>query len=111
MSQGKEKEIAESTPKFPFVRTEDGVFQVYSNIVDAAWTLYDVTLRFAQIAPTYPGSNNRFESEESARITVAWPQAKVLAVMLTDLVRRFEQVNGEIKPLQLAPSPIDEQPK
>ncbi len=98
-------------PNFPFVRTEEGIFQVYSNFIDAAWTLFDVTIRFAQIAPAPPGSDHPFDAEESARITVAWPEAKILAHILSDLVRRYEETNGEIKPLKLTPSPVGEASK
>jgi hypothetical protein len=111
MSDDKERKLSEVTTKFPFVRTEEGIFQVYSNFIDAAWTLFDVTIRFAQIAPTPPGSDHKFEAEESARVTIAWPEAKILATMMTDLVRRFEEINGEIKPLKLTPSPMEEQSK
>ena len=53
----------------------------------------------------------KFEAEENVRVTVAWPEAKVLANMLADLVKRFEDSNGEIKPLKLAPSPTDDKKK
>jgi hypothetical protein len=36
---------------------------------------------------------------------------KVLANMLADLVKRFEDSNGEIKPLKLASSPTDDKKK
>lgn len=104
------KPLAEKQ-KFPFVATEEGVFQVYSNFVDAVWTLFDVTFRFAQIVPAPPGSDHPFEAEESARVTVAWPEAKILARMLSDLVRRFEETNGEIQPLKLTPNALEEAPK
>lgn len=96
------------TPKVPFVTTEEGIFQAYSNFVDAVWTLFDVTIRFAQIAPAPPGSDHQFDAEESARVTMAWPETKILATILSDLVRRYEETNGEIKPLKLVPSPMDE---
>jgi hypothetical protein len=38
-------------------------------------------------------------------------RAKILANMMTDLVKRFEETNGEIKPLKLAPSPADDKKK
>jgi len=95
--------------RFPFVKPDEGIFQIYSNYVDAAWTLFDVTIRFAQIVPLPPsGPEPHFEAEENARVTLAWPEAKILANMMTDLVKRFEETNGEIKPLKLTPSPADE---
>lgn len=97
---------------FPFVKPDEGIFQGYSNYIDAAWTLFDVTIRFAQIVPLPPsGGKLKFEAEENARITIAWPEAKILANMMTDLVKRFEETNGEIKPLKLVPSPADDKKK
>ncbi|MGB7601961.1 MAG: DUF3467 domain-containing protein [Candidatus Sulfotelmatobacter sp.] len=95
----------DAKPKIGFVTPEDGIFQAYSNFVDAAWTLFDVTIRFAQIAPTPPGSDHPFDAEENVRVTLAWHQAKNLAKMLTGLVQKFEETNGEIKPLKLTPVP------
>lgn len=96
-------------PKFPFVKPDDGIFQFYSNYIDAAWTLFDVSLRFAQIVPLPTAEGDaKFEAEENVRVTLAWPEAKILANMLADLVSRFERVNGEIKTLKLAPNPEDD---
>lgn len=98
--------------KFPFVKPDEGIFQVYSNYIDAAWTLFDVTIRFAQIVPLPPSEAQlNFEAEENARVTIAWPEAKILANILTGLVKRFEEVNGEIKPIKLASSPGDDEKK
>jgi hypothetical protein len=104
-----DKKSAPETKKFPFVKPDEGIFQVYSNYIDAAWTLFDVTIRFAQIVPLpVSGSEPNFEAEENARVTLAWPEVKILANMMTDLVKRFEEANGEIKPLKLAPSPSND---
>lgn len=104
-----DKKPTQEGVKFPFVRPDEGIFQVYSNYIDAAWTLFDVTIRFAQIVPLPPsGGESKFEAEENARITLAWPEVKILANMMADLVRRFEEANGEIKPLKLAPSPAED---
>jgi hypothetical protein len=98
----------ESGRTFPLVKPDEGIFQVYSNYIDASWTLFDVTLRFAQIVPLpMQGNEPRFEAEENVRVTVAWPEAKFLATMLVDLIARYEKVNGEIKPVKLAPSPME----
>jgi len=56
VSEQNETNVSDVEVKFPFVRPEEGVFQVYSNFIDAAWTLFDVTLRFAQIVPTHAGA-------------------------------------------------------
>jgi|SRR5580704_17473138 hypothetical protein len=107
-----DKQPTTENRKFPFVKPDEGIFQVYSNYIDAAWTLFDVTIRFAQIVPLTPADGElNFEAEENARVTLAWPEVKVLANILNGLVKRFEEVNGEIKPLNLAPSPAEEEKK
>jgi hypothetical protein len=90
--------------KIVLIRPEEGVFETYSNFVDAVWTLFDVTFRFAQIVPAPPESGRPFDAVENAAITVAWPEAKIISRVLTDLVRRYEATNGEIQPLKLTPN-------
>src|SRR6266851_5364147 len=87
--------------KIPLVKSEDGVCEVYSNFIDANWSLFDVRLRFGQIVPAPIGSDQTFDAEELAAITIAWPEAKILRDIMIDVVRRFEETNGEIKPLKL----------
>lgn len=107
-----DKDTGSELRRFALVKPDEGIFQTYSNYIDASWTLFDVTIRFAQIVPLPSEAGNpKFEAEENARITVAWPEAKFLANILNDLVERFESVNGEIKPTKLAPSPADPKKK
>ncbi len=87
--------------KIPLVKSEDGVCEVYSNFIDANWSLFDVRLRFGQIVPAPIGSDHPFDAEERAAIMIAWPEAKILRDIMIDVVRRFEETNGEIKPLKL----------
>jgi hypothetical protein len=103
MSEQPEKEV----PKITLIRPDDGVFETYSNFVDAVWTLFDVTIRFAQITPAPPESGRPFDAVENAAVTIAWPEAKILRNILGNLVERFEATNGEIKPLKLPPGPED----
>ena len=60
-------------------------------------------IQFGQLMPDRPNSKN-FVSQERAAVTMAWQRAKLLAEMLTDLVKSYEDVNGEIKPLKLPPA-------
>jgi Protein of unknown function (DUF3467) len=95
---------------FPLEVPEDGIFETYANMVDADWTLSDVSLRFMQLIHAAkeeePTTVNReLVVLERASITLPWWSAKILASMLTDLVRSYESVNGELTTPNLAPRP------
>ncbi len=83
----------------PWVPSEEGIYEIYCNFTNVNWTLYDVRFRLAQLIPAKHGSG--MVAEERAAVTFAWPHAKILRDLLTDLVARYEQANGEIKPLIL----------
>jgi hypothetical protein len=89
-------------PKFPFIPSADGIFEIYANLIDANWTLYDVRVRFAQIIPNPPGSAETWRAEERAAMTVSWGYAKTIRDALSDLIARYEKVNGEITVPKLA---------
>jgi hypothetical protein len=100
------KEIAIEEP-------DDGVFDAYSNVVQLNWTPNDVTLRFGQLIqvpnPESPKWGDQYGTLlERAAITLPWHQAKLLRDMLDGIVRNYEQINGELKPLKLPapPAPI-----
>jgi hypothetical protein len=87
-----------------WTRSPNGFAEIYSNYVSVTWTLFDVRLRLARLVPTAArvGEDLKgFVLEESAALTVAWPEAKVLRDALDDAVRRYETANGEIKKLKL----------
>jgi hypothetical protein len=103
-------------PPLPLEEPASGIFEAYSNAVDADWTLTDVTLRFLQLvhAPKEDGattSNRELIVLERANITMPWLQAKVLAATLGNLIQSYESVNGELKMPTLAPSPQPPQPQ
>lgn len=99
-----EKKQPETPVKFEWVKRKEGTPEIYSNYVNASWTLFDVRITLGQLVPLDVGSNTGFVVEERAAVTVAWPEAKVLRDALVDLVSRYEKVNGEIKPLKLPPA-------
>lgn len=99
----------ENTP-LPLISPEQGIFETYSNQLDADWTLTDVTIRFMQLTfeqrETESNTQNReMVILEKANVTLPWWLAKKGASMLTDLIRSYEAVNGEIKEPVLAPRP------
>ena len=105
MSEMNQKQ-AGTTP-VRFVQPEDGVFEIYANIVDVLWTRFDVRVRLAQVVPDPPDApaGNSWVAEERAAVTFTWPAAKMMRDILTDLVARYEAANGEIKPPVLPDAP------
>jgi hypothetical protein len=99
-----EKKQPETPVKFEWSKRKEGTPEIYSNYVNASWTLFDVRIVLGQLVPLNSGGGAEFVVEERAAITVAWPEAKILRDALTDLVARYEKVNGEIKPLKLPPA-------
>jgi hypothetical protein len=93
--------MANEPIKFPWVKPKDGAPEIYCNYLHAGWTLFDVRLVMGQLVPLSDDLDSQFVAEQRAAVTMAWPEAKVLRDMLSDLVARFEEVNGEIKPLKL----------
>ena len=92
---------------------DDGVFDAYSNVVQLNWTPNDVTMRFGQFIqvpnPESPTLGDQYGTLlERAAITLPWHQAKLLRDMLDGIVRNYERINGELKPLKLPapPAPI-----
>jgi hypothetical protein len=77
---------------------------IYANYTHVSWTLVDVRIQFGRLVPERTGLS-KFVSEERGSVTLAWQQAKILAKSLDALIASYEAVNGEIKPLQIAPVP------
>ena len=82
---------------------------VYSNQIALFWSAHDLRILFSQVIvgpadPMGPNgrpgewSNQKTEAlaENRAAVTISWLHAKSLAQMLTDAVRSYEKVNGEI---------------
>jgi|SRR5271154_354227 len=100
----------ENIANLPLEEPHDGVFETYANTVDGDWTLTDVSLRFLQLmhipSEKNPTNVNREPVFiERANITIPWWQAKVLWIMLGNLIRSYETVNGELKKPELAQRP------
>jgi hypothetical protein len=97
-----EQKQAGPQSKFEWIKTKE-VPEIYGNYVNVSWSLFDVRFVVGQLVPTGPNLTSEFFAEQRAAVTVAWPEAKVLRDLLIDLVARYEKVNGEIKPINLAP--------
>lgn len=97
-------------PLYPLEEPEGGTLEAYANIVDADWSLTDVTLRFLQLVfvpkeNQATATNREMIYLERANITIPWWSTKILAGMLGELVKSDESVNGELKAPVLAPLP------
>ena len=103
MGKDKDTQLESQTlePKFEVVEPNNGIYHTYTNHITADWTLFDIHLRFGELA-MQPGFKTPGFSvtrlEERACITMSWAEAKNLRELLTDLISRYEDVNGEIKP-------------
>jgi hypothetical protein len=98
-----EQKNAEQPVTFRWVKTKDNIPEIYSNYLQVSWTLFDVRIVLGQLVPSNPVSRE-FVVDERGTVTMAWPEVKVLREVLTNLVAKYEQTNGEIKPLKLPPA-------
>jgi hypothetical protein len=117
MPSEKPKHIAEAPQglvgdlgKIPLEQPEDGVFEAYSNVVNTNWTLTDVRIRFAELIQVPDDDRPTWENQhgillERVAVTIPWYQAKVLRDVLDGIVKNYESINGELKPLKLPNRP------
>jgi len=96
--------------KIPLEEPEDGVFQAYAKVVNLNWTLTDVRIRFSELMQVPDEDRPNWENQhgiplERASLTIPWLQAKSLRDMLDGLIKNYEEINGELKPLKLPARP------
>lgn len=96
------------TPIFKWIESKEIPPEIYANYVHVSWTLFDVRFQLGQLIPVGEDLQDGFRVEKRGAVSIAWPEAKALRDMLADVVAKFENVNGEIKPLKLPPGgPIE----
>jgi len=85
-------------PMVKILPSPSGIKEIYANFVAFSWTQYDIRFRLAQIIPS-PETPPipEFVAEERAAVTLTWPHAKALNQILSDLVKQYEQTNGQIE--------------
>jgi hypothetical protein len=84
----------------PWIKSPNGVFDVYANSVHITWSQDDVRVRLAQTVDhpdtSNPGEGFRGALQERAAVTLSWRMAKVLREELTKAIGNFEKTNGPI---------------
>ncbi len=111
-----EKNPQQEPPQFdlntlPIEDPEDGLYSVYSNVVNADWTLYDLRLRFAELIQVPDENNPNLKNQhailfERVAVTIPWHQVKYLRDLLAGVVDNYEALNGELKPVKLPGVPV-----
>ena len=97
----------EDLSKAPLIEPEEGAFETYANVINLSWTLTDVRIRFGELVQQpIEGTRGTWTDQETAileraMITVPWQQAKFLATGLSALLKKYEELNGEIGILRL----------
>jgi hypothetical protein len=94
----------------PIEEPEDGVFMDYANTVNLDWTLYDVRIRFGELMQVLNEDNPSWVNQhgvvlEKAAIRIPWHQAKNLCLLLSGVIRNYEEINGELKQIKLPAAP------
>ena|SRR5258708_40265884 len=95
MNQAEPLPTPQPQKQFDFVESEDGIFRTYTNHHMIGWTGYDVRLVFGELVEV---TDDKLIIEQTAHITMSWPQAKVLLASLQDLIGKYEKLNGSIIP-------------
>jgi hypothetical protein len=77
---------------------EEGTFYCYSNIFNLAWSAQDLKLQFCELMDDSTKFPSGFTPrlERLAIVTVSWTQAKEIARMLTQIVAKYEELNGPV---------------
>jgi hypothetical protein len=87
--------------QLPWIKSPNGVLDVYANAIHLTWTLDDVRIRLAQSVdnPKTPNPGPGFQGavEERAAVTFSWRVTKALRDQLTAAIDNFERTNGPIK--------------
>jgi hypothetical protein len=100
-------------PKRPlsWVKSTEGVVDVYVNSVHFTWSLDDVRIRMGQMVDSpdtpNPGPDFVAVSEERVAVTFTWRNAMLVRDQLSILIEAYEKVNGPIKAdVKLVPAPF-----
>ena len=101
----------EQQKKIDWVKSPDGVFEVYANVSHMVWSLDDVRIRLGQLIDSpktpNPGPDFTAVAEERVAVTFTWRNAVLLRNQLSILIDAYEKDNGPIKiDVKLPPAPF-----
>ncbi len=86
-------------PKAKWVKSPSGVTEYYANMSLVMWTLDDVRFRLGQLInaeDNSPDEDFTAVAQEKTAVTMSWRNAKLLRDQLIQLVKLYEDANGEI---------------
>jgi Protein of unknown function (DUF3467) len=89
------EETEQAQPE-PVITDAPEVYREYSNHINITWNAFDVRFCFGD-GDSMVKTDGKRHVETKAVITVSWTQAKQIAEILAEVIRRFEAANGEIK--------------
>ena len=92
MSDGKK-------PNAKWVKSPLGVAEYYINTSLVMWSLDDVRFRLGQLINGEDNSSKEdftAVAQERAAVTMSWRNAKLLRNQITQLIKLYEDANGEI---------------
>lgn len=95
------KVMTTQPPPVPWVKSPNGIAEVYANVMHVTWSRDDVRIRLAQMidSPTTPNPGAGFQgaAEERAAVTFSWRLAKIARDSLAAAIENFEKTNGPIE--------------
>lgn len=86
-------------PKAKWVKAPQGVAEYYVNTSLVMWSLDDVRFRLGQLINAEDNSSDDdfiAIAQEKAAVTMSWRNAKVLRNQLVQLIKLYEDTNGDI---------------
>lgn len=89
-------EEAKQIPPEIIITDAPGIFKTYSNHINVIWNSFDVRLSFGDSTAVVDQSG-KVHVETKAVVTVSWTEAKQIAEIMAQVIRRFEEANGPIK--------------
>lgn len=89
---------------------ESKMQNTYANTIRTSTTADEVVLDFGMNlpAPAQQGQNPQIVFSVGSRVILNWAAAKRLAISMGQIVRQFEERNGEIRIPGMAPAPAGE---
>ena len=94
--------------KMEIVQPPGGVQHIYANFVSLGVTSHDMMIWFGKLYRVLdlPDAEPLNRVEQRAAVSLSWSEAKHLRNSLSDVIEKFEKVNGEINATPTIPPKI-----